>query len=117
MEKLVMYKDKFFFLQAVNFDKYDMEFEILNLSGERLGSTIYGFNGWEKFFESVEEKDDFMSWLDVEAHKEEATMKFAFEFNLPIEKANQLDLSTVEIMDIMESKWSIPVEIMDSVLQ
>ncbi|MGG1663397.1 hypothetical protein [Brevibacillus sp. NRS-1366] len=57
-----------------------------------------------------------MNWLEIEAHKEEATMKFAYEFNLPVEQANQLELSAVEIMDIMNRKWSISIEIMDQVL-
>lgn len=116
MEKLIVYKDKFFFLQSVNFDKYDMEFNILDLGGKCIGSTIFGIKEGANPFSSEEEKEEFMEWIQDESHKIEAEFKFLFEFFQPVEAANNLNLSSTEIMSIMEKKWSIPTEIMDAIL-
>ncbi|WP_340392849.1 hypothetical protein [Paenibacillus sp. FSL E2-0190] len=113
MTRLISYKKEYFFLTPVNFDKFDMEFSIYSLGGERIGSTIFGIQKTANPFPSEAEADEFMEWLQVEAHKIEAELKFVREFNRTIEQADDLNLSTVEIMDIMESKWSIPVEVMD----
>ncbi|WP_248928947.1 hypothetical protein [Paenibacillus hamazuiensis] len=116
MEKLIMYKNYFFFLRPVNLDMYDTEFEIYDLGGTNIGSTVWGIKNGTKLFSSETEKDDFMEWLQIEAHKIEAMLKFALEFNCPVENADQLDLSTDKIVQIMKTKWSIPPEIMDAVL-
>lgn len=116
MEKLVAYKDKFFFLRSVNFDKKDMEFEILGLGGEYIGSTFFGIKKEANPFATEEENEEFMDWIQIESHKIEAELKFSFEFNHPVEAADDLGFSAVEIMNIMETKWFIPVDIMDAVL-
>ncbi|MCM3000000.1 hypothetical protein M3647_21225 [Paenibacillus cellulositrophicus] len=116
MEKLIVYKDKFFFLQSVNFDKFDMEFNILDLGGKRIGSTIFGIKEEVNPFNSEEEKEEFMEWVQDESHKIEAEFKFLFEFFQPVEAANKLSLSTAEIKNIMDAKWRIPSEVMDAIL-
>ena len=115
MAYCIQFKDNFFFLEPSKLDRYDMNFEIFSLTGELIGSTIYGIQKVDPFFPE-KEQDDLMNFLDTEAHKIEAGLKFDYEFGIQVEQANTLNLSAVEIMDVMESKWSIDVEIMDSVL-
>lgn len=116
MEKLIMYRDKFFFLQSVNFDRYDMEFNILDLGCKRVGSTIFGIKKESNPFSSEEEKEEFMEWIQDESHKIEAEFKFLFEFFQPVEAAYKLNLSAAEIKNIMDAKWRIPSEVMDAIL-
>ncbi|MFP3391786.1 hypothetical protein [Brevibacillus sp. SIMBA_040] len=115
MTNIVQFKDRNFFLEPTKLDKHDMNFEIYSQFGELIGTTIYGIQK-DDLFSSEKEQDDFMNFLDIEAHKIEAGLKFAHEFGIPVEQANTLNLSSVKIIDIMGSKWSIPVEIMDEVL-
>ncbi|WP_025680641.1 hypothetical protein [Paenibacillus massiliensis] len=116
MEKLIMYKDKFFFLRVVNFDKYDMEFGVYNLAGEYTGSTFYGIKEGSDPFSSEKEKEEFMEWIQRKSHEIEAEFKFMFEFFCPVEAANDSGFSAVEIMDTMQEKWKIPFEVMDAIL-
>ncbi len=114
MEKLVAYKDMFFFLRPINFDRHDMEFGIYDLGGEYIGSTFYGIREGANPFVSEEEKEEFMEWVQDESHKIEAEFKFLVEFNHPVEAADDLNIS--QIINIMEKKWSIPAEVMDAIL-
>ncbi|KQY85258.1 hypothetical protein ASD24_28670 [Paenibacillus sp. Root52] len=116
MEKLVMYKDKFFFLQSINFDKYDMEFAIYNLANEQIGSTFFGFNEGANPFDNEVETDEFMEWVQDESHKIEAEFKFLFEFFHPVEAADELGFSAPELAIMMQEKWNISYEIMDAIL-
>lgn len=117
MARDIQYKNLLFSLvPAEEIANHDMSFNIY-LDGKLVGSTIYGgIPDWEKYFSSEVEKDAFMHAADVEAHKEEARLKFAYEFGLTIEQADQLNLSNVEIYEIMEEKWSISAPIMVAVL-
>lgn len=116
MEKLVSYKEKLFILRPMNFDKHDMEFSIFDLAGNQIGSTFYGIKEGVKHFSSYDEKEEFMDWIQIESQKIEAEFKFLFEFNRPVESAYDLNHSAVEIMDLMQTKWSIPMEVMDAIL-
>ncbi|MFC0212109.1 hypothetical protein ACFFK0_06510 [Paenibacillus chartarius] len=116
MTKQLQYKNITFSLsQAEEIGNHDMSFGIY-INGELVGSTIYGIPEWEKIFSSEEEKDAFMYAADIEAHKEEARMKFEHEFGLAVEQADQLELSNDEIAEIMEERWSIPHQVMSAIL-
>jgi hypothetical protein len=95
--------------------KHDMNFGIY-LDGELIGTTMFGVPEWDRYFETSEEKNEFLSLLDAEAQKEEAALKFKRQFGVSIEDAGKLNFTAIEIIDLMEEKWNVPVEVMDEVL-
>ncbi|MCC0566272.1 hypothetical protein [Brevibacillus borstelensis] len=117
MTKQLQYKNMTFSLSpAEKLANHDMSFAI-HLNGEFAGYTIFGgIQNWERFFSSEEEKDAFMHFADIEAHKEEARLKFAYEFNRPVEEADKMNIPYNTIIDIMDCRWAIPSEIMLAVL-
>ncbi len=117
MTKQLQYKNMSFSLSPTEeITNHDMSFGIY-LDGELVGHTIYGgIQDWERYFSSEEEKDAFMHFADVEAHKEEARLKFAHQFGLKVEQVDQLNLSNDEIVEIMEERWAIPAQIITAIL-
>ncbi|MBE5393810.1 hypothetical protein P4U99_22925 [Brevibacillus agri] len=117
MAKQLQYKNITFSLSpAEELANHDMSFDI-HIDGEFAGRTIYGgIKNWERFFNSEVEKDAFMDFADVEAHKEEARLKFAYEFNCPVEEADKLNIPYNTIIEVMDRRWAIPSEIMLAIL-
>lgn len=117
MTKQLQYKNITFSLSpAEELANQDMSFDI-HIDDEFAGRTIYGgIKNWERFFSSEEEKDAFMHFADIEAHKEEARLKFAYEFNRPVEEADKLNIPYDKIIKVMDRRWAIPSEIMLAIL-
>lgn len=107
------YENHTFFLVPTSLSKQDTEFNIFNDAGEMIGTTIQGI-AHGRFSPDIKEKIE--DYLIEESLKLEAQLKFQREFNIPIHESSQLELSPTQIMDIMDSKWSIPVDVIDGML-
>ena len=113
-----MYKTIFqglnYLLLPINVDCNDMNFNICTERKEFLGTIFTGIHRKDLFKE--EEREKLQDFLELEAHKIEAQIKFEKEFGIPISQAKELNISEKDILKLMDVKYSIPTEIMDQVL-
>jgi len=91
-----------------------MEFKIYTEDGVYIGTNLTGIQNPSMY--SKEEKQLIENFLEIELHKIEAKIKFKKEFGICIENAHSLNLPPHEILERMEQKWFVPIDIMDTVL-
>lgn len=109
------YENHIFFAVPIACDRCDMEFKIYDEDGVYIGTNFTGIQNPSTY--SKEEKQEIENFLETELHKMEAKIKFKKEFDVTIENAHLLDLPPHEILERMEQKWFIPIDIMDTLLK
>lgn len=111
----VSFKASNYWLAPLNIDFFDMNFNICEENGTFLGTVVTGIQRRDLFTE--EHREELQTFLEVEAQKIEARMKFEKEFKIQLEKARQLNISEAIILETMYTKYHIPVAIMNKVLK
>lgn len=110
---MIRYQNQTFFLVPTAITKDDTEFNVFNDCGELVGTNMQGIS---KGVYSEEQREKLENFLIDESLKLEAELKFQKQFNIAVSESSTLNLSASEILDIMYSKWSVSMEVMDEVL-